>query len=319
MITRALAAEIRHNPQGFRRLLEVRLGLEDLGEVIEIRCEGPARLDLYIEFANATQTTKIGIEAKFDHHASADQVSAQKEAVDHLLLLVVDARHAQGFEVSGFLTWVEVIDSFEDSRLTSKDIQSIPLTKRRVERYLQALELDKKLPEGWIVKSDRGGRGKPHLTILSPPIDGQRQLRSHIQAENNWNDSSIEDVRFQYHLGTQIDNTIQFFPDPNDVDEAPAWITDIDVLDREILAGKYEEYRVMAEGRAPARGEFGANRKALVNKYLGYERRWLTKGYKNWALGPMSEQVTLDELDHLADIVAELLPRWHAKLTDKSS
>jgi hypothetical protein len=66
MVTRALAAEIRHSPGPFIQLLEKRTGLTGVGELESIRCEGKADVDLELTFSNLADYS-LGIEAKIDH------------------------------------------------------------------------------------------------------------------------------------------------------------------------------------------------------------------------------------------------------------
>lgn len=68
-LTRALAAEFRHDPQATERYFSSLLGVE-LGELTDVGCEKDQRVDILLEFEHST----IAIEAKIDHTISEDQL-----------------------------------------------------------------------------------------------------------------------------------------------------------------------------------------------------------------------------------------------------
>ena len=105
-LTRALAAEFRHDPQATERYFSSLLGVK-LGELTDVGCEKDQRVDILLEFEHKT----IAIEAKIDHEISEDQLERESEVADYLMLLLLDADDAAEHQdqVARVLTWAEIL------------------------------------------------------------------------------------------------------------------------------------------------------------------------------------------------------------------
>ena len=80
MATRALAAEIRHDHSQFVQMLEQRSGTRPFGTLSDIRCETDKRLDVVMDFVDGGDTHRVGIEAKFDHELTREQINTLRSA-----------------------------------------------------------------------------------------------------------------------------------------------------------------------------------------------------------------------------------------------
>lgn len=325
MITRALGAEIRNNPVTFTKLLESRAGIEEgtLKNLKSITCEGPSRLDLYLQYedAHTQELFRVGIEAKFQHEITDDQLMRQRPKVDVLFLLVLDPINATGHQhlVDGVLTWNEVLATFTHSRITQADITSIPTTKLQIEGLLHQLALEDRFPTTWTVWYSRGGSGMSSVEFSSPTIPDGRQLRGQIQVKHRGSlPSDSQLVRMEYHLGVSVEDTEADFPDPSSAKNAPSWVEDLKILYDVVLHGRLDELMVSTHKPGRDNGEFGVNRKPLLAKFLT-ERTWLGQGYRTWALGPRSTGQPLSELPRLADVAVEVMTEWHEALRHRSA
>ena len=141
MVNRALAAEIRHQSKRFTALVEKKLGMApgSLGSLASVQCEAGAELDLLLSYASPGGSVTIGLESKLDHQATREQLKKQRKVVDHLVLLCPDPAAAEPFGdlLDSVLTWDEVLPTFKDSRLTTTDIDSFPLSKVATEKLLR--------------------------------------------------------------------------------------------------------------------------------------------------------------------------------------
>lgn len=313
MITRALGAEIRNEAGRFKRLLQSHLKGDprDHGEVSLLTCEGPERLDLYIEFSQGSIVTRVGIEAKLDHAISPDQLDRQRRQVDYLFLLVLEDVDADDHRaaVDGVLTWADSLACFERSRITLEDVKSLPASKVQIERMLRSTDPVSKFPSDWYVAIARGGSGMPSIVIESPSTREGRGLRGQVQVCGRGMPRTLDDARVEFHIGTAVDDTIRYYPAPDPHAAAPSWIHDLDLLERAVLRDRVDEYRISRRAGGRANGPLGPNRKAIVQKHLS-GRTWLAKGYRDWALGPKSEPQTLDQLPWLVATAAEIFTRW---------
>ena len=91
-LTRALAAEFRHDPKVTERYFSSLLGVE-LGEFTDVGCEKD-HVDILLEFEHKT----IAIEAKIDHEISEDQLERESEVADYVMLLVLDVDDAADYQ-----------------------------------------------------------------------------------------------------------------------------------------------------------------------------------------------------------------------------
>ncbi|MCQ1948210.1 MULTISPECIES: hypothetical protein [unclassified Arthrobacter] len=320
MATRALAAEIRQAPEKFIDLLARRCGIVGLNRFQGVRCEASARLDLELEFA-IPESFIVGIEAKFDHELTRDQVDRQLRVADHLVVLLLGEEAAPSWLVSldrvHVLTWAEALACFVDSRLTVEDIASMPVPKSTVESCFRAQHLDQRLPEGWRVDVRRGGGGMPAVEIESPILPNGRTLRGQIQVAGRGMPQPGKPILVEYSIGVSVPATAQEYPDPELPHPEPGWVEPLRALNREVLCG--EEQRLLVSTRMPGKGnsEFGKRKIPLAKKYL-HDTLWLAKGYTDgWALGIKSVNRPLGELDEIASATVEIFTRWYMAETER--
>ncbi|WP_232717587.1 hypothetical protein [Gordonia metallireducens] len=322
MLTRALAAEIRHAPMRFLELLGKRSGDSGLASsgLSGLRCEGEGKIDVLLTLTEGSSTKTVGIEAKLDHAITQTQLDKEKSEVDLLFLLVIETEDAAGFdqEVAGVLTWREVIDCFQSSRLTIGDIECLPLQKVAVERSLRQLKpaVEQKLGPGWTVGVGRGGSGMPSLAIWSPRLSDGRVLRGQIQVSGRGMPADKEQLRFEYHVGVETSDSRTDFPRADKTSEAPGWVKHLQILRDSVLQDNAERFQVRKGHSSNGRRGVGQNKSGLVKKYLP-DSPWIAAGYFDWALGPKSEQVPESELPQLANTAAELFSQWFSASTSE--
>ncbi|RAN79351.1 hypothetical protein B5P43_15705 [Bacillus sp. SRB_336] len=314
MATRALAAEIRHEPAQFVQLLARRSGLVDLSALESVRCEASERLDLELAFSKPTPCT-VGIEAKFDHELTRDQVDRQLHVVDHLVVLLPTAESAPawvpGLDRVCVITWAETLACFVDSRLTVEDIESMPIVKSAVEARFRAQRVGDRLPEGWRVEVRRGGGGMPAIEIETLSLPNGRTLRGQIQIAGRGMPKPGMLVLVEYSIGIAVPATEEEYPDPDLPHTEPGWIEPLRTLHREVLDG--EESRLLVSTRKPGNGrsEVGQRKVPLAEEYLK-GATWLAKGYTDgWALGIKSINRPFDELDGITSAAVEIFTRWY--------
>lgn len=319
-LTRALAAEIRNEPDRFLQLLE-KLLKRPLGVMTKVACEEKEHLDLVLTCSNGGEPTHIGIEAKCDHVVTQGQLYREKEVVDYLLLLVLDERDAESDKenVDGVMTWESVIECFDQSRLTSWDLEHIPVQKRTVERLFNEVlpSMRSILPESeWEIVVNRNGAGMPHIDINSckPVIIGgrEKQIRGNIQIFGRSRFQSLEDVRLQCFIGIAVSGkSLEDFPaDCSSVPE-PAWIIALKQLDADVLFndGK-ERYPEFAFRKTSGqRRKDVPHMRELVDCYLG-RQRYLIKGYKEWAFGVKSQPFAISDLEDNVKKTAIIFKSW---------
>lgn len=327
-LTRALAAEIRNDPDRFLQLLEKLLG-RPLGGITKVACEEKERLDLVLTCFDGSEITRIGIEAKCDHVVARGQLKREKEVVDYLLLLVLDERDAEPDKgsVDGVMTWEKAIECFDQPRLTSWDLEHLPAQKRAVERLFNEVlpSLRCILPESdWSMVINRNGSGMPHIDIASREpviIKGKgREIRGNIQVSGRDIRQSLEDVRFQCFIGIEIEqNSLEDFPNDCSSAPEPAWIIALKQLDADVLfKDGIERYPEFAFHKTS-----GQCRKAiphmreLVDRYLG-KQRYLIKGYKDWAFGAQSQPFPISNLKDNAKKTANIFKNWRNSI-DKAN
>lgn len=316
MLTRALAAEIRNDPEAFFAGLQ-RHGIQkDVkpGNLPRVECEGVARLDVVVYLADGTT---IGIEAKLDHEISQAQIDKQTDAVDELFLLVLEEADASDYasKVAGVLTWDEVIGYFKAPRLRTEDIHALPPQKVVIERAFRPIAEQLRVTFGsdWTVGVGRGGSGMPAITIWSPVLANGKQLRSQIQVAGRGMPEHLEDVRFEFHAGVGTSPNETDFPQADEVSVPPDWVKHIVTLRDEVICGDLDRYRIRKGRAGNGRRGVGKNKLGLVQKFLPNDAS-LALGYYDWAIGPKSRPVAQDELADLAGSAHELLSYWHAAI-----
>ena len=315
MLTRALAAEIRHAPGGFLHLLAERGGIAALsGAYVErVQCEGAAKIDIVMTL-NGGRT--VGVEAKLDHQVTGDQIEAEKRAVDDLFLLVLDRVDAgdHADQVRGVITWKEAIECFPGSRVTMTDIDALPPQKVAVERVLRSLtpSIQDILGDEWFVGVGRGGSGMPTITILSPDLSDGRQLRGQVQVDGRGMPKTADGLKFAYQVGIQTKPTAEDFAPADKIDSPPAWVIHLERLRDDVLAGNpdLEDFGVRRNRSANGQSGLGKNKSAIVSKFLP-GTSWIACGYWDWSIGPRSEPVARDGLPELARRAATLMQQWY--------
>lgn len=331
MINRALAAEIRHYPNIFTNLVEERLGLGagTLGEMTEVRCEGIGDIDITITYVKDQISTTVGLESKFDHELTANQIEKQLKALanhggGHLIFVLPEVTDAPQFPHLNILSWKEVLSSFTASRLTEEDIDGMPLTKRQIERSLEAIDFKNLLDTpGWSIDVQRNGSGNPSIEFRSLPLPSGRQIRGQIQVVSRGIPKEQDNLRFEYHIGIQINTTDEDFP-LNGGDEPPAWVIHLSTLHDKILTEESLPNFSVSLRAAPERSKEAKEKKAnpywdskivIADKHLGTGKRWLVKGYtdgEGWALGIKSLPHGINQLPDLCKTAALILNSWLA-------
>lgn len=319
MATRALAAEIRHDAHHLLTLLRQRSRTEDFGTLQRVRCEAIEQVDVLLEFERDGEPRLVGIEAKFNHELSRDQIAREASALDRLFVLVPDFDAVPEWLYDEFpdvavIGWEETLACFFDPRITLQDLAAIKIPKVAIEAQLNALSFDGRLI-GWRIETERNGNGNPSIVFESPGLPDGRTLRGQIQVVGRGVPDQVADVRFESHIGIAVPEDEASYFDPAQSDVAPAWIENLKTLQRDVLAG--EEDRLLISRRAPggSRRALGRWKKPLAQKHLG-EHAYLAKGYTDgWAIGPKTENVPLERLDELATITAEIFERWYAAET----
>lgn len=315
MATRALAAEIRHDPDAFVRFVQSRFGGDDFGPLEGVDCEAVGRLDVQLDFARC----RVGIEAKLDHEISTAQIRKQQAVTDHLLVLLPHRESAPAWLAADYpdvhvIEWTETLACFTASRITMTDIEADRLPKTTVEAWLTRLRLDEQLPD-WDVEVRRGGSGMPSIIFESPRLPCGRTLRGQLEVAGRQMPEKIDDVRFIRHTGVSVPETPENYFDPATSSTVPGWIEHLLTLQSEVLAG--DEDRLLVNRSAPRMStrELGRWKLPLAKKHLGQDEH-LAKGYTDgWALGPKSSTVGRDELEDLAASTVEIFSRWFAAET----
>lgn len=312
MATRALAAEIRHSPHTFVRLLERVAEADTFGILKRVNCEGDALIDVQLDFENPHHY-KVGIEAKVDHELSKEQLEKELRAVDVLFLLLPLAELAPSWlpERVKVITWKEVLGCFSDSRLTMFDIESMPLQKSRMALRFERLREEVLLPKlgpGWVVEVKRLN-GKPACWFESPQLPNGRKLSGDIQIHGLGMPNDLSTARFKYFIAVSVTNEDDF-PDTDKSESVPGWINHLRTLQNEVLEGNMDRYFVSQSKPKSGRSAEGTTKMRLAKKHLR-EHLYLAQGYVPWALGIRSIQKSHEQLDELTDIAAEIITRWY--------
>lgn len=313
MATRALAAEIRHDHSHFVKMLEQRSGTRTFGTLSDIRCETDKRLDVVMDFVDGGDIHRVGIEAKFDHELTREQINKELSSVDTLFVLVssrgaVPAWLASEFPHVHVITWQETLATFREPRLTSRDVSSIKLSKSRVEEILRGLNLASSLP-GWFVEVERNGNGNPAVLLYSRELPDGRTLRGQLQVTGRGMPDRLEDVRFESFFGAEVALTDEHYVDPTASDVIPAWVQSLSCLYSRVIAGNEERLAISRGAARPSRKSAGKHKLALAQRYLP-DASFLAQGYVDWALGPRTKKFAIDQLPELASITVEVFTRW---------
>lgn len=316
MATRALAAEIRHDHVGLVRLLEARAGGQTFGALKDVRCETENRLDIVLEFADPNDAAyRVGIEAKFDHELTRDQIDKELTNVEALFVLLSSSASVPNWLITDYpkvpvITWDETLATFNEPRLTMQDVVSIKLSKSKVEEILRRLDLGASLP-GWWVNVERNGNGNPAILLYSPELPDGRTLRGQLQVTGRGTPDRLEDVRFESFFGVEVALTDEHYFDPERSDVVPEWVRSLQRLQLNVLAGNEGRFVISRSAARASRKAVGAHKLALARAHLA-DTSYLAQGYVDWALGPRTKNFTSDELPELAAITAEVFTEWFA-------
>ena len=312
-LTRALAAEFRHDPQATERYFSSLLGVE-LGELTDVGCEKDQRVDILLEFEHKT----IAIEAKIDHEISEDQLERESEVADYLMLLVLDVDDAADYQdmVDRVLTWDKTLSEFPEPRILLSDIESLRTVKVQVERVLRKTLKSMTIPGGWDLDVRRGARGMPSITIMSPELPNGDWLCGQIQVIGQKMPSSFNDVCLEYHAGTYVEETDEYYP-PLDSNDVPSWVTNARLLYESVLEGDPSTFDLKTNKPGTSQRPLGQLRKDLTMKYLA-DAPWLAQGYINWSLGVRANPKPISEIDDLADAAMRLFTAWFDALEKQS-
>ncbi len=316
MVTRALAAEIRHAPETFVRLLAKRSGATEIKGTPAVRCEGVELTDVELTFPAGANSFVVGIEAKLDHALTQGQIVRQLAALDHVIVLLPSELDVPEWvsttERLSVLTWGEALGCFGGSRLTLADISSIPLQKRQVERVLQGIPLVTRPLDSWFTAVERNGAGMPAVLMTSPELPNGREIRAQVQVVGRRLAADVSKTRIEYFLGISVKDNEADFPDSSVVDHEPGWITSLKTL-RDVLASDGgDTFRI--DQRRPGAGKSlnGKRKLALINRHAP-ESTWIAKGYRDWALGVKSQKVALNQAAEISSLLGELASRWFVK------
>ena len=312
-LTRALAAEFRHDPQATERYFSSLLGVE-LGELTDVGCEKDQRVDILLEFEHST----IAIEAKIDHEISEDQLERESEVADYLMLLLLDADDAAEHQdqVARVLTWAEILPEFPDARVLLSDVESLPAPKVQVERVLRKTLKKLTIPDGWYLEVNRGDSAMPGITIESPELPNGDWLCGQIQVTGRKMPAVFSDVRLEYYAGTYVQETDECYPSL-DSNVPPSWITNARVLYETVLEGDPSTFDLKTNKPGTSQRPLGQLRKDLTMKYLA-DAPWLAQGYINWSLGVRANPKPISEIADLADAAMRLFTTWFDALEKQS-
>lgn len=314
MVTRALAAEIRHEPARFLQTLARHAGGDPYGALRSVRCEAAERIDVLLELDRSDgEPFRIGIEAKFDHELTRGQIDRERAVVDKLFVLVssddaVPRWLLDDYDDVSVMTWAEALACFTDSRLTAQDVSAIKLSKVRVEAILRGVDMESRLP-GWSMNHQRNGNGNPSIAIYSPTLPDGRIFRGQIQVAGFGTPDTLEDLRFEGFFGIEVtlDDTNYF--DPDESNAIPPWIESLRTLLDEVIVGHEGRLLISRHAAGAPRRSLGRFKLPLAKAHLG-TAAYLAKGYVDWSLGPKTKNVTVEQLPELADITAEIYERW---------
>ena len=312
-LTRALAAEFRHDPQATERYFSSLLSVE-LGELTDVGCEKDQRVDILLEFEHKT----IAIEAKIDHEISEDQLERESEVADYLMLLLLDADDAVEYldQVAHVLTWKEVLSKFPDARVLLSDVKSLPASKVQVERVLRKTLKKMTIPDGWDLRIERGASGRPGITVESPELPNGDHLFGQIEVTHDSMKKTLNEVRLNFYAGTYVDDVDKYYP-PVDSSPPPSWINNARVLYESVLEKDPHALGISTRKPRFVESQLGKHRHELTMEYLE-DVPWLAKGYIYTAMGVRANSKPISEIDDLADTAMRLFTAWFDALEKQS-
>lgn len=320
LATRALAAEIRHDHARFVEKLSGHLGGDRLGRFADVRAEhGEQKIDVALSFTEPDYV--IGIEAKFDHTLTEEQVDRELTAADHLVVLLLEREHApewlpQKARVT-LLTWEEVLECFPHSRLTLAEVRAARSGKSAVEARLRRLmePAQQRLGRAWTIDSRRGGSGMPAINFYSPWI-GDAQIRAVLQVAQRAMPAAGDPVPLRFSVGISVNADSTSYP--TNAGATPPWVDAVRRLQKDVIRDRVEDLHLSKRRPSSAHvnsgtpnGRAHARKLAIVDHHFADTERWLTTGYIDWIVGPASERMPLEDVDVLADALVEILDGWY--------
>ncbi len=320
LATRALAAEIRHGPSRLIAKLEDQLGLGVLGRFHDVRAEySSEKIDVALTFVDPEFV--VGIEGKFDHTLTDNQVDRELSVAGHLIVLLLDRAHAPVWlarkrDVS-LVTWEEMLSCFPDSRLTLTEVRAARAGKSAVEARLRKLidPARDRLGPGWKVDDNRGGSGMPAINFYSPDFGG-KQIRAVLQVAQRAMPPVGDPVPIRFSVGISVSADTASYP--RDPTATPHWVEAVKRLNAEVIGERVSELHLSRRRPSSAHvnpktenGRAHARKLALVDNHFGADERWLTTGYIDWIVGPASERMPLEGVDELAESLLEILEKWY--------
>ncbi len=320
LATRALAAEIRHDHARFVALLSEIVGADLLGRFIDVRAEqGDQKIDVALTFADPDYV--VGIEAKFDHTLTEDQVDRELTVANHLVVLLLDRDHApEWLPLKGrvsLMTWEDALACFPGSRLTLDEIKAARSGKSAVEVRLRQLigPAKQRLGAAWRIDSRRGGSGMPAINFYSPEIDGE-QLRAVLQVAQRTMPPAGQPVPMRFSVGISVRADTSSYP--RDPRSTPPWVESVRRLQSNVIGDRVHELHLST--RRPSSGHANSEtphgrahgrKLAIVDHHFEASERWLTTGYIDWIVGPASERMPLEQVDELAESLVTILEEWY--------
>lgn len=320
LATRALAAEIRQDPHRFVALVAELGGPVVVGSVVDVAAEKSAeKIDVAVTFADPPFI--LGVEAKFDHELTEDQVRRELSVADHLVVLLLDRSHAPlwlaGEPRVTVMTWEEALDRFTNSRLTLDEVRAARSGKATVEARLRGLVAvaNSRLGDGWTFDDHRGGAGMPAINFYSPMI-GNHQLRAVLQVGGRAMPEPGQPIlmRFSVGIGVHADEVSY----PPDATHKPYWVASVLRLRDNVLRGRPDRFRLSTRRPSSGRvndktvnGRAHGRKLAIVDRWFDEGDRWLTTGYINWIVGPASASVPLTDVEPLLDALLDILEGWY--------
>lgn len=320
LATRALAAEIRHDHVRFVAKLAEHVGAGRLGRFADVRAEhGDQKIDIALTFVEPGVV--VGIEAKFDHTLTEDQVDRELTVADHLVVLLLEREHAPEWlprkaRVT-LMTWEEALDCFPHSRLTLAEVRAARSGKSAVEARLRRLiePAQQRLGSGWAIDSRRGGSGMPAINFYSPWI-GDAQLRAVLQVAQRAMPPAGEPVPLRFSVGISVKADSTSYP--RDSAKTPTWVDAVRRLQRDVIGDRVEDFHLSRRRPSSAHvnsktenGRAHARKLAIVGHHFDDSERWLTTGYIDWIVGPASTRMPLEQVELLADALVEILDSWY--------
>ena len=150
----------------------------------------------------------------------------------------------------------------------------------------------------------------------APKLPNGDWLCGQIQVIGQKMPSSFNDVCLEYHAGTYVEETDEYYP-PLDSNDVPSWVTNARFLYESVLEGDPSTFDLKTNKPGTSQRPLGQLRKDLTMKYLA-DAPWLAQGYINWSLGVRANPKPISEIADLADAAMRLFTTWFDALEKQS-